>query len=107
MAPLIGRERRKVTRVKADTIGPLIIESSGHSENAIAEDISIMGVRLSTTRRFDERTILIVKRRYVAIDDTPIAAEVRHVTELPNGTGWHLGCRFLQALSANAFLNLG
>ena len=106
--PLEG-ERRSVKRVCGDTVGPLELTGAtlGLTVSADVRDISIKGIGLVATRRLEAGTALTMKRRGSGHGpSSPLTAEVRQVTEMPDGT-WLLGCGFARLLTAEDISGLG
>lgn len=100
-----GHDRRKLTRVKADTISPLAVAMPGITALATAVDISAFGIGFISTHWLEERSEVTIGRRGPRAGKK-LLAEVRHVAE-HEGTGWLVGCRFLKMLSADDILDLG
>lgn len=101
-------ERRNISRMRADTIGPLMLRSeSGVSIAAQPLDFSVSGIGLVTESHVEAGTVLRIEpvgrgKKFSA----PLTLEVRHAREL-TGPHWRLGCKFLRLLTVDDVQSFG
>ena len=80
------------------TIGPLKVRSDADSFEATVRDFSIMGVGLLCEHAVLQGVTLTIEGSRFGKPVQPLAAEVRHATQLPSGE-WLVGCRFTRHLT--------
>jgi hypothetical protein len=101
-------ERRITSRVRADTIGPLVLRSeSDVSLPAQALDFSVTGIGLVTDSHVEAGTVWAIEpARAGRKFSGTLTVEVRHARGL-TGPHWRLSCKFLRMLTVDDVQSFG